>query len=48
MRKIRKRITILVGVGLIVLLAFACTDNLDIYKPMVFTWKRCLFRSVSW
>jgi len=36
MKKIRKIIAILVGVAVIGLLAFACTDDLDVYKTYGF------------
>lgn len=36
MKKIRRTLAILVGVGVIALLAFACTDNLDVYKTYGF------------
>lgn len=36
MKKIRKTIAILVGVAVIGLLAFACTDDLDVYKTYGF------------
>ena len=36
MKKIRRTIAMLVGVGVIALLAFACTDNLDVYKTYGF------------
>ena len=36
MKKIRRTIAILVGVAVIGLLAFACTDNLDVYKTYGF------------
>lgn len=36
MKKIRRTLAILIGVGVIALLAFACTDNLDVYKTYGF------------
>jgi len=36
MKKIRRTIAILVGVAVIGLLAFACTDDLDVYKTYGF------------
>jgi len=36
MKKIRKTIAILAGVCVIALMAFACTDNLDVYKTYGF------------